>query len=281
MTRRIGLVATGSRGDPAVVKAVLTLGAELYPELELVAHPSCGAQSGHFAGDDDARAKAFLDIANDPDFDALWFLRGGYGANRLIERVMALLTPAARAKAYLGYSDAGFLLGALYRHGFKRLYHGPMPQDLRRAGGEAAVTRSLAWLAREDPASLEPSVDAAGSPTAAFNLTTLSHLMGTPWLPDLGDHVLMLEEVSEPVYRIDRALFHITSNPMIRRVRGIRFGRCAEVIANEPDFGLEPQAVAQDWCARAGIAYLGPADIGHDIDNKIVPFGPLEPATAP
>jgi muramoyltetrapeptide carboxypeptidase len=83
----------------------------------------------------------------------------------------------------------------------------------------------------------------------------------------------MLEEVSEHMYRIDRFLFQITSSPEIRRVAGIRLGRCAAIPSNEPEFGHDEEAVVRYWCDRSGIAYLGRADIGHDADNKVVPFG--------
>ncbi len=101
----------------------------------------------------------------------------------------------------------------------------------------------------------------------------LSHLLGTPLQPDLAGHVLMLEEVGEALYRIDRALFHITSNPGIRRVSGIMLGRCNDITANEPDFGMNEEEIARYWCRSSGIAWLGRADIGHDANNKVVPFG--------
>ena len=78
---------------------------------------------------------AFLEVANDSGFDALWFARGGYGSCRIAEEVLAGLGPAARKKAYLGYSDAGYVLAGLYRAGFERVAHGPMPGDVRRDGG--------------------------------------------------------------------------------------------------------------------------------------------------
>jgi muramoyltetrapeptide carboxypeptidase len=184
------------------------------------------------------------------------------------------LTPAAGGKTYLGYSDAGALLAALYARGFDGLAHGPMPADLRRDGGEAAVKRALDFLVDRAPRALEPTVSTAGL-TAAFNITVLSHLLGTPWQPDLTGHVLMLEEVSEHMYRIDRALRHITANPAIRRVAGIRLGRCSAIPANEPDFGQTAEQLVRHWCEASGIRYLGTADIGHDIDNKVVPFGRL------
>ncbi|HKF73080.1 MAG TPA: LD-carboxypeptidase [Stellaceae bacterium] len=273
---RIGIVAPASRLEPAIAEKAIALARMLYPDRapELQFHPQCFLSSGHFAGDDETRARAFLDVANDPTIDALWFARGGYGSGRLTERVLAGLTPAAERKTYLGYSDAGALLAALYTRGFTGLAHGPVPADLRREGGEAAVTRALAYLADRSAIALEPTVSASGL-TAAFNITVLSHLIGTPWQPDLSGHVLMLEEVSEQMYRIDRALWHITANPAMRRVAGIRLGRCSAIPPNEPDFGQSAEHVVRHWCEVSGIPYLGAADIGHDSDNKVVPFGRL------
>jgi muramoyltetrapeptide carboxypeptidase len=147
-----------------------------------------------------------------------------------------------------------------------------MPADIRRSGGEAAVLRVLAWLATGSREGFEASVD-GHAPTAAFNITVLSHLLGTAIEPDLSGNVLMLEDVSEHTYRTDRALFHITSSAAIRRVAGIRLGRCTLVPENDPPFGECEEDIARFWCARSGIPFLGTADIGHDADNKLVPFG--------
>ena len=276
----IGIVAPASRLDPALAEQTVALARALYRDrpLELRFHPQCFLSSGHFAGDDETRARAFLEVANDPGIDALWFARGGYGSGRLAQRVLAGLAPAASRKIYMRYSDAGALLAALYTRGFTGLVHGPMPADLRREGGEAAVTRALAYLVERSPSALEPTVSAA-QPTAAFNITVLSHLIGTPWQPDLREHVLMLEDVSEHMYRIDRALWHITANPAMRGLAGIRLGRCSAIPPNEPEFGETAEQVVQHWCALAGIPYLGPADIGHDIENKVVPLGRLQLAS--
>jgi muramoyltetrapeptide carboxypeptidase len=83
--------------------------------------------------------------------------------------------------------------------------------------------------------------------------------------------------VAEAMYRIDRALFQITSNAAMRGVAGIMLGRCSAIAANEPDFQKTEEEVARYWCSRSGIPYLGRADIGHDVDNKVVPFGPWSP----
>lgn len=274
-TFRIGVMAPASRIDETIAERVkaIVAGHESDRAIEIAFHPQCFLSSGHFAGDDAARSTAFLDIANDPGFDALWFARGGYGSCRIAERAIAGLAPAARDKVYLGYSDAGSLLAGLYGAGVAGLAHGPMPADILREGGEAAVRRGLAWLVDRAPETLEPRVS-ADTPSVAFNIAVLSQIIGTPLQPDLSGHVLMLEEVSEYMYRIDRFMFHLTSNPGIRKVAGIRLGRCSAIPSNDPDFGQTEEQVAEHWCAVSGIPYLGRADIGHDIDNKVVPFGP-------
>jgi muramoyltetrapeptide carboxypeptidase len=202
----------------------------------------------------------------------VWFARGGYGSCRVVEAVMLGLTEPSRRKAYLGYSDSGVLLAALYRAGFEAVAHGPVAQDILRDAGDAAVERALAWMVDRSPEGLEPTVGSVKK-TAAFNMTVLSQILGTPLQPDLDGHVLMLEEVGEALYRIDRLLFHITSNTDIRRVSGIMLGRCGSITPNEPDFGMNEEEIARYWCHRSGIPWLGRADIGHDANNKIVPFG--------
>ncbi len=267
---KIGVVAPASRLEQATAERVTALAEAAFGgRAEIVFHPQCFLSCGHFAGDDAARAEAFLAVANDPAFDGVWFARGGYGSGRIAERVLAGLTAAAGNKIYLGYSDGGFLLAGLYAKGL-RVAHGPIPHDLRREGGDAAMRRALSYLIDGAPQSLEPSLD---GPAAAFNLTILSHLIGTRLMPDLSGHVLMLEEVSEHLYAIDRALFHVTGSAAVRRVAGIRLGRCSDIPPNDPPFGQTPEEIVRHWCAVSGIAYLGRADIGHDADNKVVPFG--------
>jgi muramoyltetrapeptide carboxypeptidase len=105
-------------------------------------------------------------------------------------------------------------------------------------------------------------------------LTVLSNLLGTALEPDFEGRDLLIEDVSEQYYRIDRMMFHLTSNAAIRSVRRLRLGRVSHVIVNEPEFLVEEEAIVRDWCARSGIGFGGRADIGHDAANKIVPFGP-------
>jgi len=254
-----------TREDAARVQAV----AGAFAGVELHFHEQCFAVEGHFAGADAVREAAFLECANDPAFDAVWFVRGGYGANRIAQGGVARLDRVAAGKVYLGYSDGGYLLAALYRAKVGRPVHAPMPTDIRREGGEAAVRRVLGWLSG-DRSGEEPSLDGV-HPAVAFNLTTLAMLGGTPLMPGLAGHVVMIEEVSEYLYAVDRLFFHATAH--LGGIAGLRLGRVSEVPENDRPFGAGPEAIARFWCERHGIAFLGHADIGHDAANRIVPFG--------
>jgi len=269
---RIGILAPSTPIIADDVDAVTALARLTHPQVELIVADQCFATHGHFAGSDAARLSAFVEMANRPDIDAIWFARGGYGACRIAEAAVAAMQPVARGKAFLGYSDQGYILAALYRDGFDHVAHGPMLADIRREGGHAAVTRALEWFVSRDPALVDASVQ-PGERVAAFNLMTLSMLLGTPVEPDLSGHVLLVEEVSEHLYAFDRAMFHVTANLARHGLAGLRLGRVSAVPENDRAFGMEAEGIARHWCNLTGIAYLGCADIGHDADNKIVPFG--------
>ena len=237
-------------------------------DCELSIHPQCFLIDGHFAGPDEARLAALREVMADPSVDAVWFARGGYGSNRIAEAALADLPEAARGKLYMGYSDAGFVLAGLHKAGIDAAW-GPMPQDVLRDGGDTAVHRALNWLVLRDASALEPHIQ---RPAMAFNLTVLSNLLGTALEPDFSGVDLLIEEVSEHLYRIDRTMFHVTASPNVRRVARLRLGRVADVLPNDVEFGTDEQAIVADWCARSGIAFGGRADIGHDAQNRVVPF---------
>lgn len=245
---------------------------EVRGDCELLIHPQCFLTKGHFAGPDADRLSALREVMADPSVDAVWFARGGYGSNRIAQGALADLPDAARSKTYMGYSDAGFLLAGFHKAGLACAW-GPMPQDIVREGGEGAVGRALDWLVRRDPASVEAGL---GKPAMAFNLTVLSSLLGTSLEPDFAGIELLIEDVSEQHYRIDRTFFHVTSNANVRKAASIRLGRFSDIPANDPEFGEDEGAIAAYWCDRAGIELGRPADIGHDAQNKVVPFGHFE-----
>ncbi len=273
---RIAICAPATRITQEHAQAIEELVAAEFPQHSVSIHEQCFASFGHFAGTDLERLEALVECANDTAFDAVWFAKGGYGSGRIAQAAIARMNQAAREKTYMGFSDMGYLLAGLYRNGIGQAVHGSMPVSARSETGKEAVRRSLRWFGG-DTSGLEPSVDGK-TPTAAFNLISLSMLTGTPLMPDLTDHVVMVEEVSEHLYSVDRMFFHIAN--VLPRVAGLRLGAVTAVPENDRDFGQSSEEIAKFWCDRAGIPYLGRARIGHTPDNHIVPFGLASPSSA-
>jgi muramoyltetrapeptide carboxypeptidase len=265
---KIAIVAPSCPLKPEAAEAVTAIAAAR-GDCALLIHPQCFRVEGHFAGSDTVRLEALREVMADQSVDAIWFARGGYGSNRIAEAAMQDLSDAAHSKTYLGYSDSGFLHGAFHKAGLSVAW-GPMPQDVLRDGGEAAIGRALDWLVRRNAASLEPGLDGRAM---AFNLTVLSMILGTPLEPDLAGRELLIEEVSEHHYEIDRLMFRLVASDNVRQVRQIRLGRVSDVPENDPPFGQGEEAIVRHWCERAGIPFAGRADIGHDAGNRVVPFG--------
>lgn len=266
---RIAICAPATPITPDVADAVTRIATADFPELVLDFHPQCFRTQGHFAGSEQERLDAFLDCANDSQVTAVWFAKGGYGSNVIAAECVRRLDPDKPDKAFFGYSDNGYLLAAIYRSGKGRAVHGPMPVDVRREGGEGAVARALAYLAGRGAAGIEPTLD--GRPAVAFNLMTLAMLTGTDLMPDLSGHVVIVEEVAEHLYAIDRLFFHVTHN--LKGIAGLRLGAVSDVPENDRPFGCDEEEIARYWCRRSGIPYLGRAEIGHCSANRIVPFG--------
>ena len=259
-----------TREQQAAMEALV---AAEFPGHRVTFHDQCFERAGHFAGDDLRRLSALLEFANDPAFDVVWFAKGGYGSNRIAEAAVAQMNSAARTKTYIGFSDAGYLLAALYRDRIGQCVHGSMPVSARSDGGKEAIRRVLRWL-QGDTSGLEPSLDGT-TPAAAFNLITLAMIAGTPMMPDLTGHVLMVEEVAEHMYSIDRLFFHLAGT--MPRLAGLRLGFITDVPENYVEFGQSEEDIARFWCDRMGVPYLGRAKIGHTSANRVVPFGLASP----
>ncbi len=271
---RIAICAPATAITRDHAEALDDLIAAEFPEHTATFHEQCFASHGHFAGPDLMRLEALLECANDPAFDAVWFAKGGYGSNRIAEAAIARMNASAKSKTYVGFSDCGYLLAALYRNGIGQPVHGSMPVSARSEYGRDAVRRVLKWFGG-DASGLEPSLDGQ-TPVVAFNLITLAMLINTPLMPDLSGHVVMVEEVSEHLYSVDRLFFSLAGT--LPRLAGLRLGTVNAVPENDREFGQEAEDIAKFWCARAGIPYLGRAQIGHDAGNMIVPFGLASPA---
>jgi muramoyltetrapeptide carboxypeptidase len=82
----------------------------------------------------------------------------------------------------------------------------------------------------------------------------------------------LIEDLGEHLYRIDRSMFHVTATTALQKIRRLRLGRISDILPNDPDFASDEVTVVEDWCTRSGILFGGRADIGHDAQNRVVPF---------
>ena len=226
---KIAVVApscTSSATPPTAVEAIVAARGD----CELVVHPQCFLSEGHFAGPDEARLAALREVMADSSIDAVWFARGGYGSNRIAEPRSADLPDAARGKTYMGYSDAGFLLAGLHKAGVEVAW-GPMPQDVLREGGDAAIHRALDWLVRRDPAALEPQLERAGDglqPDGAFEPArdAARARLHRRRSADRGGRRAALSD------RPHHVPCHGSAN--VRGCARLRLGRVADILANDP-----------------------------------------------
>lgn len=274
--KRIAVVGTSNTLSRERADQVIQVAGGIYPHgsLEIIFHPQCFSKAGHFAGTDAVRSEAFLEMANDPAFDAIWFARGGYGAGRLLEMVLPKLNQAARQKTYMGYSDATATLAGLYGYGIGRPVWGPMPVDVGRKDiGPAIIEQALRFLVDNDSSYIDPAVKETSAPIIAANLTVWCSIMGTKWEPQVEGHVLFLEDVGEAMYRIDRMMFQLTARAKMLKLKGIRVGQFTDIPPNDPDFAMSIDEVMDYWSKRSGIPILGSSMIGHVATNRIVPFG--------
>ena len=222
---------------------------------------------GHLAGSDPER---LADLT--PQAPLLACLRGGWGSARLLE---AASEPRQPQKPHwlLGFSDLTSVLWARQAAGIPGGIHGPMLTSL--AAEPAWSQERLRQLLFGEPlaalsgSSWQPGV--AEGPLLVGNLTVATHLLGTRHLPDLRGVVLVLEEVSEAPYRLDRMLTHWRLSGALQQLAGIGFGSFSN--CDDPGSPLSLHAVLQERTADLGIPVLADLAVGHTPGNAALPIG--------
>jgi muramoyltetrapeptide carboxypeptidase len=230
------------------------------------------ATGGLFAGSDAERAKALTDLWDDPETGAIVCARGGYGSLRILP-FLDLKAMAARPKIFAGFSDATALLIALSSQAGLVTFHGPVVTSLGPGTPEDAADLAAAFtcaapvtLKAPRPVTLAPG--RAEGKVLGGNLTTLCHLAGTPWQPDLDGCLLFLEDRGEAPYRIDRMLSHLRLAGVFNGVRGVALGSFTDCGRTEV---LHP--VLLDAFSKTGIPVCAGFPAGHGTENRTLPLG--------
>ena len=273
---RIALVAPAGplRGRDDVDRAVANVRA-LGWEPVVATHAL--ARTGYFAGDDDARAADLNDALRDPRIDGVWCLRGGYGAIRVLDRIdWSVLR--SRAKPVLGYSDVTALHGAIARQAGLVSYHAPTARTSLSAFSRASLEHAL--VRGEDSCGVaeRARVLRPGRATGRLeggNLAVFAALVGTPYLPSLDGAILVLEDVNEPVYRIDRMFAQLRLSGALHGVRAIVFGECSNCPEESDDGARRLDDVLLELAEMLRVPCIAGVPIGHVPDQWTVPLGAL------
>lgn len=270
----VGVVAPGFAVRPRSLDDGLAALSRMGYSIRLGRHVR--SRDGYLAGSDDERLADLVAALSDPDLDAVWFARGGYGTARLLDRIpWRKLRRGPRV--LIGYSDLTALFGAVDRFDRWRCLYGPVVTEL---GDPAAYQRaSLRATLAGDATTMRyraSQVVCGGRATGRLvggNLSVLVHLIGTRHAPRFDGAILVLEDVGEPVYRIDRMLTHLAMAGVFRRVAGICLGRFDAPRRRRfpPDRALED--VLSERFEPLAIPVVRDLPFGHVARKRTVPLG--------
>jgi muramoyltetrapeptide carboxypeptidase len=232
---------------------------------------SVGSPAAYLAGSDAERAAALNAAFRDSETRAVFCARGGYGTARLLP----LLDGAAVVrdpKIVMGFSDVTGLLAGLYRRCGLVGFHGPVAATFsgdsaeRRRIAELLFSRSVPPLRGPGVRVLQPGT--ARGPLVGGNLSVFCGLLGTPFFPPVDGSLLFLEEVGEPLYKIDRLLTHLRLAGVLDRIAGLALGSWTDC----GPLG-DPETLILERLSRRDVPVLGGLPAGHGPDNHPFALG--------
>lgn len=258
--------------------------------------PEIFARHRYLAGADRRRLTELTEALADPSIRAIFCARGGYGTMRLLpelERQRAAragaAVPPGRAgleiappadsqpntgRHLIGFSDITGLHQWQQRHGFIGI-HGPVLTQLGRLG-RATHQRLFALLESTAPAAPLWGASTFGEgiaegPLLGGNLSVFTRLLGTPFMPELNGAILLLEDVGERPYRLDRMWTHLELAGVFRKISGIALGSFTH--CEERDASYTSQDVLRELAVATGLPCAAGFPIGHGDINEPVPLG--------
>jgi muramoyltetrapeptide carboxypeptidase len=217
-------------------------------------------------------ARRFQELWLDPEVKAIVGARGGYGSLKVLSH-LEVSALAARPQRLVGFSDLTNLLWDLHRRLGLVTFHGPSVAHLSELTPEA-LENFHKWLMAPGPqdityqglTTLHPGV--AEGPLAGGNLTTLCHLVGTPFAPQMRGRLLFLEDHNEALYRLDRMVHHLLLAGVLEGVKGIILGAFTNCGSREGFLEVLSAALAP-----LQVPVLADLPVGHQRDNHTLPLG--------
>jgi muramoyltetrapeptide carboxypeptidase len=224
----------------------------------------------YLAGDDERRLSELSRAIADPEIRAIFCARGGYGSMRLLQK----LEPRSPPAPLVGFSDITALHQWQQRHGFISI-HGPVLTQLGRLG-PATSERLFCLLESTEPAEPLHGTSTlvrgtAEGPLLGGNLSVFTRLIGTPFMPALEGAVLLLEDVGERPYRLDRMWMHLELAGVFQKISGIVLGSFTH--CEERDASYTSQDVLRELAVATGLPCAAGFPIGHGDVNEPVPLG--------
>jgi muramoyltetrapeptide carboxypeptidase len=213
----------------------------------------------------------------DPEVDAIFAARGGYGAGRILP-LLDFEAIARTPKVFMGFSDATFILNALVRRSGMVCFHGPMvAMDFAHGLGEASLTHLRRLLAGEAagfelPARAALKAGVAEGEVVGGCLSMVAAAIGTPYAPPFDGAILFLEDTGEKAYRIDRMLVQLGQAGVFAQVAAVVFGALRPPDGVEAEHRLICECVAEQ-AARLNCPVLSGIEAGHGSANFTIPFG--------
>lgn len=232
---------------------------------------------GYLAGKDTDRAQDVNAMFADKSVKAIMTLRGGWGCNRILPLLNYSLI-RSHPKILIGYSDITSLVLAIYARSRVITFHGPNATStlnpftldyLKRIlfNGEAVTMQNLNTSIVE---AIAPGK--ARGKLIGGNLSVLSAMLGSPYLPSWYKSILFVEDINEDVYRVDRMLTQLKNAGILNQIAGFIFGQCTNCsVGDEPSFKLTQ--VLQDHILPLGIPAWYGSMIGHIPDKFTLPIG--------
>ncbi len=246
------------------------------------------ARRGYFAGTDEQRAADVNAMFADPGVRAIHCVRGGWGCARLLP-LLDWPAIARHPKILLGFSDITALLLALHAKTGLVTFHGPVGTSqwnpfnvgyLKRVlqEGEAVTFENLKEVDEDALTVVENRVQTLHPGTArgrllGGNLTVLTSLVGSSYLPDWDGCILFLEDVEEAPYRIDRMLTQLRLAGILQQARAVIWGQCSDCRPGEGFGSLTIGEILQDHILPLGVPAWRGAMIGHIEKQFTLPIG--------
>jgi muramoyltetrapeptide carboxypeptidase len=236
-------------------------------------------RAGYLAGTDAERVADLHAQFADPEVQAVFALRGGYGSCRILQLLDYELI-RANPKPFVGYSDITAPHHAILLKAGLVTYHGPNANEAFLPGNNAAFRRALMdpvkeslIFSREKKGGADIRTVVAGGATGRLlggNMTCLTRLIGTPYAPDFTGAILFLEDTGEKAYRVDGMFTQLRLAGVLSQIAGLVLGRFDHA---DPEEQTRIDAFLEEEAKRINLPCISHAPIGHFPEQVVMPVG--------